>query len=72
MKLIAITATVLCVAASGTFAKGHNQGDTSVPGAVDVGSRTVSGAQANGEAKGNQPADKGPSESNPAADKAGR
>ena len=72
MKSIAITATVLCVVASGVIAKGHDQGGTDVPGADNVGSVTVSSAQSLGGAKGSRPDDKGPSESNPAADKAGR
>ena len=72
MKLITIAATVLCVAASGAMAKGHDQGSTEAPGANDVGSTTVGSAQTLGGAKGNQPDDKGPSDSNPAAGKAGR
>jgi hypothetical protein len=72
MKLFAIAAAVLCVTATGAFAKGHDQGDTVVPGAEDVGSLTVAGAQSLGGAKGNRPDDKGPSESNPAAGNAGR
>lgn len=72
MKLIAITTAVLCVAASGAVAKGHDQGNTEVPGADNVGSVTVTNAQALGGAKGNRPDDKGPSASNPAASKAGR
>lgn len=72
MKLTAITAAVLCVAASAALAKGHDQGNTIVPGADDVGSVTVTNAQALGGAKGKRPDDKGPSAENPAAGKAGR
>lgn len=78
MKMIAITATVLCVAATGALAKGHDQGNSDVPGAVpgadNVGSVTVTNAQALGGAGalGGRPADKGPSADNPAVENAGR
>ena len=72
MKTIVLSAAVLCIAASGMMAKGHDQGNTAVPGAEDVGSGTVSNAQTLGGAKGNRPDDKGPSAGNPATSKAGR
>ncbi|MCV2867467.1 hypothetical protein OEW28_02365 [Defluviimonas sp. WL0002] len=72
MKMIALSAAVLCIAASGAMAKGHDQGNTAVPGAEDVGSGTVANAQALGGAKGNRPNDKGPSAANLAAEIAGR
>lgn len=72
MKLIALTATVICLCAPAAFAKGHDQGRTEVPGADNVGSGTVAGAQGLGGAVGERPDDKGPSASNPATDKAGR
>lgn len=72
MKKILLTAAVLCVAAPAAFAKGHDQGNTAIPGAEDVGSVTVTNAQALGGARGNRPDDKGPSANNPAAEMAGR
>ena len=72
MKRFAIAATALCLAATGALAKGHDQGNTTVPGAEDVGTVTVTSAQTLGEARGNRPADKGPSANNPAAGNAGR
>lgn len=50
-------------------AKAHNQGLTDTPGDM-VGTETVGNSQNLGSAKGNRPADKGPSDSNPAADRA--
>lgn len=72
MKKISLTVAVLCLAAPVASAKGHDQGNTVVPGADDVGSVTVSSAQALGGALGERPDDKGPSAENPAAGKAGR
>lgn len=72
MKLMTLTAAVLCVAASGAFAKGHDQGNTAVPGAENVGSATVATAQAFGGLKGSRPDDKAPSEISPATENAGR
>ena len=72
MKFLTLTATVICLSAPAAFAKAHDQGSTAVPGADDVGSVTVTNAQALGAAKGNRPDDKGPSANNPAAGKAGR
>ena len=72
MKMIVLSAAVLCIAASGAMAKGHDQGNTAVPGAEDVGTVTVTNAQALGGAKGNRPDDKGPSADNSAAANAGR
>lgn len=72
MKTIVLSAAVLCIAASGAIAKGHDQGNTTAPGADDVGTVTVTNAQALGGVKGNRPDDKGPSAGNPAAGKAGR
>ena len=71
MKMLTLTATLLCIAASGAFAKGHNQGDTEVPG-MDVGTGTVATAQILGGVKGNRPDDKGPMGDNPATTNAGR
>ena len=71
MTKMTLTAVMLCLAATGAFAKAHNQGNTEVPG-MDVGAETVTTSQILGEAKGNRPADKGPGENNPATDKAGR
>lgn len=50
-------------------AKAHNQGLTDTPGDM-VGTETVGNSQNLGSAKGNRPADKGPSDSNPAVGKA--
>lgn len=72
MKYFVIAATALTVAASGAFAKGHDQGSTDVPGAEDVGTTTVTSAQALGGLKGNRPEGKGPSATNPASANAGR
>ena len=72
MKLITLTATVICLTTPAAFAKGHDQGNTAVPGADDVGLVTVTNAQALGGALGERPDDKGPSTTNPAQTKAGR
>ncbi|NNF89751.1 MAG: hypothetical protein HKM96_00100 [Boseongicola sp.] len=72
MKRITLAAAALCIVTTGAFSKGHDQGGTAVPGADDVGSVTVTNAQALGGAKGNRPDGKGPSANNPAASKAGR
>lgn len=72
MKAIILSAAVLCVAVSAAMAKSHDQGNTAVPGGEDVGTVTVTNAQALGGVKGKRPADKGPSADNPAAGKAGR
>jgi hypothetical protein len=69
MKTI-LAVTIMSVLATGAFAKGHNQGATAVPG-MDTGTETVAGAHTLGSAKGNRPADKGPSDS-PAVANAGR
>ena len=71
MIKMTLTAATLCLAASGAFAKGHNQGDTKVPG-MDVGTETLTTSQALGGLKGQRPDDKGPSADNPAIEKAGR
>lgn len=65
-----LTAVAISAMASGAFAKGHAQGTTDVPGA-SVGTETVAAAHTLGSAKGNRPADKGPTKSN-AVGKAGR
>lgn len=67
---ILMTTAVALLAATGAFAKAHDQGQTEVPGA-GVGEQTVAGAQGLGGAKGNRPDDKGPTNS-PAIDNAGR
>lgn len=72
MKLITLSVVALSIAAPAAFAKGHDQGNTAVPGAEDVGTVTVTNAQALGGAKGNRPDDKGPSADNPASGNAGR
>ena len=70
VKIAALGAAVGLVAASGAFAKAHNQGNTEVPG-QNVGTETIPTSQALGGLKGKRPADKGPTES-PALEKAGR
>lgn len=50
-------------------AKAHNQGLTDTPGDM-VGTETVGNSQNLGSALGNRPSDKGPSDSNPAVDRA--
>ena len=65
MIKMTLTAATLCLAASGAFAKGHNQGNTEVPGMDDVGSFTVTNAQTEGGVQGNRPDDKGPKADNP-------
>ena len=67
MTILAISASLM---AGGAIAKGHDQGQTEVPGA-SVGSETVAAAHTLGGARGNRPADKGPTKSR-AVDKAGR
>lgn len=67
---ILMTSAVVFLAATGAFAKGHDQGQTDIPGA-GVGEQTVAGAQGLGSAKGNRPDDKGPTNS-PAVSNAGR
>ena len=63
MIKMTLTAATLCLAASGAFAKAHNQGDTDVPG-MDVGTETVTVSQLLGGIKGQRPDDKGPSADN--------
>lgn len=65
MKYIALATAASLLAASGAFAKGHDQGSTEVPGADNVGSVTVTTAQSLG---GNKSASAG----NIATEKAGR
>lgn len=72
MKRITLSAAALCLVAGSAFAKAHDQGNTDVPGAGDVGSGTVSSAQSLGGALGERPDGKGPSSNNPASGKAGR
>ncbi|MCV2866382.1 hypothetical protein [Defluviimonas sp. WL0075] len=69
-RTILVTTAALCLAASGVLAKGHDQGQTDIPG-VGVGAQTVGPAQSLGGAKGNRPDDKGPINS-PAIGNAGR
>lgn len=71
-NIILTTAAAICIAATGASAKGHDQGNTTVPGADNVGSLTVASAQSLGGALGNRPDDKGPKASNPARTNAGR
>jgi len=59
-KLIAVAVTTALLASGAAFAKGHDQGSTTVPG-EDVGTGTVAASQTLGSAKGNRPDDKGPS-----------
>ena len=70
VKAAALGAALAAVAATGAVAKGHNQGNTAVPG-ENVGAETVTTSQALGGIKGKRPAGKGPSES-PAIENAGR
>lgn len=70
-RIIFTSLAVFCMATTGAMAKGHNQGNTAVPGAEDVGSVTVASAQTLGSAKGNRPEGKGPGVDSPAADNAG-
>lgn len=67
-KLLA--ASVMSMLATSAFAKGHDQGSTTVPG-INVGTETVAASQSLGGSKGNRPADKGPTNS-PAVTNAGR
>lgn len=69
MKTI-LAISILGMMATSAFAKGHDQGSTAVPG-MDVGKETVAASQSLGGAKGNRPADKGPTDS-PAVMNAGR
>ena len=69
-RAILILAAAMFLTANGAFAKAHDQGQTEVPG-KSVGTETVAAAQTLGGARGNRPADKGPSNS-PAVNKAGR
>jgi hypothetical protein len=69
-RAAALGAILAATAATGAFAKSHDQGQTAVPG-MDVGTETVGPAQTLGTAKGNRPADKGPKDS-PAVANAGR
>lgn len=71
-RLIFTSVAVLCMATTGAMAKGHDQGNTTVPGADNVGTVTVATAQVLGGAKGMRPEDKGPSAYNPAVNNAGR
>ena len=70
MKSITILAISATLMAGGAMAKGHDQGQTEVPGA-SVGTETVAAAHTLGGAKGNRPEGKGPTKSS-AAGKAGR
>lgn len=72
MKNIALISAALCVAASGAIAKGHDQSNTAVPGADDVGSATVATGFLLGGILGERPDDKGPSADNPATGNAGQ
>ena len=69
-RAAALGAILAATAATGAFAKAHDQGQTAVPG-MNVGTETVAAAQSLGGIKGNRPADKGPMGS-PAVVKAGR
>lgn len=69
-RKILMTTAAVCLAATGAFAKAHDQGQTNVPG-QNVGAETVGPAQTLGGARGNRPADKGPT-NNPAVGNAGR
>lgn len=57
-RAILIIAAAIFMIANGAFAKGHDQGQTDVPG-KSVGTETVAAAHTLGGAKGNRPADKG-------------
>ncbi|RYG89986.1 hypothetical protein EU803_15325 [Loktanella sp. IMCC34160] len=72
MKLTALSAAILFGTVGAAFAKGHDQGNTVVPGADDVGTVTVFSAQSLGGALGERPDDKGPAADNPAQWNAGR
>lgn len=67
-KILAIT--IISMVATSAFAKGHDQSATAVPG-MDTGTETVAASHTLGGAKGNRPADKGPTNS-PAIENAGR
>jgi hypothetical protein len=71
-RIIFTSVALLCMVTTGAVAKGHDQGNTTVPGAEDVGSFTVTVAQTLGSGKGNRPEGKGPGANNPAAGNAGR
>ncbi|NNE79458.1 MAG: hypothetical protein HKN18_04215 [Silicimonas sp.] len=70
MKRTTILAIAVIMTAGSASAKGHDQGQTDVPGA-SVGSETVGPAHTLGGARGNRPDDKGPTKAR-AVDKAGR
>ncbi len=61
MKTV-LSAIAISALATGAIAKGHDQGQTDVPG-QSVKSETVAPAHTLGGARGNRPADKGPSKS---------
>lgn len=69
-RAAALGAILAATAATGAFAKAHNQGNTAVPG-ENVGTETVTTSQALGGLKGNRPDGKGPQDS-PAITNAGR
>ena len=69
MKTIVVI-SIMSIAATGVFAKSHDQGSTAVPG-ENVGAETVAASQTLGSKKGNRPDDKGPTNS-PAIVNAGR
>lgn len=57
-----LTTVVISTLATGAFAKGHDQGQTEVPG-ESVKTETVAAAHTLGGGKGNRPNDKGPTKS---------
>ena len=69
-RAAALGAIFAATAATGAFAKAHDQGQTTVPG-MNVGTETVGPAQSLGGIKGQRPVGKGPSGS-PAIENAGR
>lgn len=69
MKTFIVAASLAGLVTTSALAKGHNQGDTEVPG-KNVGAETVASSQSLGSTKGNRPEDKAPA--NSASDKAGR